>query len=92
MLKFNILTSILFRILILPIFLMVTSFSAIAAGPTSAEYGTVLNLSGKQRMLTQKMSKEVMLVALNVDTQNNLSNLKKTSGLFAKTLIRFAKR
>lgn len=35
-----------------------------ADGPTAAEYGTVLNLSGKQRMLSQKMSKEVMLVAL----------------------------
>ncbi len=59
---------------------------ASAAGPSSAEYGVVLNLSGKQRMLTQKMSKEIMLVALNVDKENNLSNLIKTSGLFDKTL------
>jgi len=56
------------------------------ANPTAAEYGTVLNLSGKQRMLSQKMSKEVMLVALDVDKSANLENLKKTSALFDKTL------
>jgi len=55
-------------------------------GPTSAEYGVVLNLSGKQRMLSQKMSKEIMLVALGIDTENNLNNLAGTSALFDKTL------
>lgn len=59
--------------------------SALAA-PTAAEYGTVLNLSGKQRMLTQKMSKEILLVALEVDSAANLDNLKKTAALFDKTL------
>lgn len=57
-----------------------------AAGPTSAEYGTVLNLSGKQRMLTQKMSKEIMLIALNENKQQNLTNLTNTANLFDKTL------
>jgi len=57
-----------------------------ASGPSSAEYGVVLNLSGKQRMLTQKMSKEIMLVALNIETDKNLANLQKTSSLFDKTL------
>lgn len=57
-----------------------------AAAPTSAEYGVVLNLSGKQRMLTQKMSKEVMLIALGVDLDNNIANLATTSSLFDKTL------
>ena len=58
----------------------------LAEGPSSAEYGVVLNLSGKQRMLTQKMSKEMMLVALDVDKAANLANLEKTSALFDKTL------
>ncbi len=53
---------------------------------TAAEYGVVLNLSGKQRMLTQKMSKEVLLVALGEDGEANLGNLKATSELFDKTL------
>ncbi|MCP4410393.1 MAG: hypothetical protein GY807_22135 [Gammaproteobacteria bacterium] len=57
-----------------------------AKGPTSAQYGVVLNLSGKQRMLTQKMSKEIMLIALDIESEKNLVNLKKTSGLFDKTL------
>lgn len=57
-----------------------------SSGPTSAEYGVVLNLAGKQRMLSQKMSKEIMLVALGIDAENNLANLAKTSGLFDKTL------
>jgi hypothetical protein len=58
----------------------------LGAGPTASEYGVVLNLSGKQRMLTQKMSKEVMLIALNVDTDKNLQNLTATAALFDKTL------
>ncbi len=57
-----------------------------AAGPTAGEYGVVLNLSGKQRMLTQKMSKEVMLIALDIDRKQNLRNLADTSALFDKTI------
>ncbi len=66
--------------------LFLFSTMSVAEGPTSAEYGVVLNLSGKQRMLTQKMSKEMMLIALDVDAAGNLANLAKTSGLFDKTL------
>ena len=53
---------------------------------SSAEYATILNLSGKQRMLSQKMSKEMLLIATNVNKQENLENLKKTITLFDKTL------
>ena len=38
-----------------------------AAEPSIAEYGTIINLAGRQRMLTQKMSKEALLVALKID-------------------------
>ncbi|BHH82886.1 type IV pili methyl-accepting chemotaxis transducer N-terminal domain-containing protein [Desulforhopalus sp. 52FAK] len=58
-----------------------------AKGPTAAEYGVVLNLSGKQRMLTQKMSKEVLLIARNNDVENNLKSLEATASLFDKTLV-----
>jgi len=76
------------NLLAIPLTLFITCFSGIiyAAGPTSAEYGVVLNLSGKQRMLSQKMSKEVMLVALDMNAAANLANLEKTSNLFDKTL------
>ncbi|MGL1931622.1 MAG: type IV pili methyl-accepting chemotaxis transducer N-terminal domain-containing protein [Desulfotalea sp.] len=57
-----------------------------AEGPSAAEYGIVLNLSGKQRMLSQKMSKEVVLIALDVNKEENLKNLQGTAKLFNKTL------
>ncbi len=56
------------------------------AEPSAADYGVVLNLSGKQRMLSQKMTKEVTLIALKHDAAANLDNLQKTSALFDKTL------
>jgi nitrate/nitrite-specific signal transduction histidine kinase len=52
----------------------------------AANMGKVINLAGKQRMLTQKMSKEVLLIAKGVDATGNLENLKKTANLFDKTL------
>lgn len=56
------------------------------SAPTAEEYGVVLNLSGRQRMLSQKMSKEMMLIALGVDAQKNLAELEKTAALFDRTL------
>jgi hypothetical protein len=54
---------------------------------TGISAGTVINLAGKQRMLTQKMSKEMLLIYLNHDKENNLLNLRKTSSLFDRTLL-----
>jgi hypothetical protein len=48
--------------------------------------GIVINLSGKQRMLTQKMSKEMLLIAKGIDEDQNKQNLEKTAALFDKTL------
>ena len=53
---------------------------------TKQQSGTVINLAGKQRMLTQKMSKEALFVAKGVDADKNRENLKKTAELFDKTL------
>ncbi|MFT5698125.1 MAG: hypothetical protein ACI8ZB_000979 [Desulforhopalus sp.] len=55
-------------------------------GPTAAEYGVVLNLAGKQRMLSQKMSKEVLLIARQANVEKNLQNLEATAQLFDDTL------
>ena len=52
----------------------------------AADIGKVINLAGKQRMLTQKMSKEALLVAKGIDTAGNQANLQKTAALFDKTL------
>ncbi|MCP4341596.1 MAG: hypothetical protein GY799_22635 [Desulfobulbaceae bacterium] len=73
-------------LLIVAILFLAVPLISLAADPTAAEYGTVLNLSGKQRMLTQKMSKEMMLIALDIDKVKNLKNLAATSSLFDKTL------
>lgn len=66
--------------------LLIFSPTGGAAAPTATEYGVVLNLSGKQRMLSQKMTKEVLLIALDVDKPANLKNLAATSALFDSTL------
>ncbi len=46
----------------------------------------VINLAGKQRMLTQKMSKEALLIAKGIEVEKNKKNLKDTIALFDKTL------
>ena len=53
---------------------------------TKQQSGTVINLAGKQRMLTQKMSKEALFMAKGVDVDKNKEALVKTSELFDKTL------
>ncbi len=50
------------------------------------ELAVTINLSGKQRMLTQKMSKEALLIKLGIDVEQNRKKLQKTSELFDKTL------
>ncbi len=80
------------NMLVLPVLLLVSLIflfdvaPVFADGPTAAQYGVVLNLSGKQRMLTQKMSKEIVLIAMEQNTAVNVKNLKKTAHLFDKTL------
>ncbi len=80
------------KMMLLPALMLVSLFvffdvaPAFADGPSAAEYGVVLNLSGKQRMLTQKMSKEIVLIAMGHEVAANVKNLKGTSSLFDKTL------
>jgi len=45
-----------------------------------------LNLSGKQRILTQKMSKEFLLVAYGYERDDNKLSLLETYSLFERTL------
>lgn len=68
----------LISILFFSLFVSVSTFAA--------DMGKVINLAGKQRMLTQKMSKEALLIAKGIDSAGNTENLKKTSALFDKTL------
>jgi len=53
---------------------------------TSKQMGIIINLAGKQRMLTQKMSKEALLIKNNIDREKNKKLLKEDIKLFDKTL------
>jgi hypothetical protein len=60
----------------------------IYADSSKSKYGaTVINLAGKQRMLTQKMSKEALLIIKGIAVKENRENLKETIFLFNKTLF-----
>ena len=56
------------------------------AKPIKQEVGIIINLAGKQRMLTQKMSKEALLIGKGIDMEGNKRALKETIALFDKTL------
>lgn len=73
-----------FTFLIVMSFLL-PSFEA-EARITDADRKNLINLAGKQRMLIQKMSKEAALIALGVNVQQNLINLKQSRNLFDNTL------
>ncbi len=61
-------------------------FANILFAMTPKELAIAINLSGKQRMLTQKMSKESLLIYLNIDKNIVKQKLKKSYTLFNKTL------
>ncbi len=48
-----------------------------------------VNLSGKQRMLIQRITKLALLVSSNIDREKNIEKLKKYSNLYDKTLKAF---
>lgn len=54
--------------------------------PASEQWGAIMNISGRQRMLSQKMSKEALLVAANINAEENRNKLKDTMKLFETSL------
>jgi len=48
-----------------------------------------VNLSGRQRMLTQRMTKLALLVSSNIDSDNNKKSLMEVTTLYGKTLNDF---
>ncbi len=50
---------------------------------SSKAYGTIINLAGRQRMLTQKMAKEAVFIANGFDVREDI---EKTQQLFERTL------
>jgi nitrate/nitrite-specific signal transduction histidine kinase len=50
--------------------------------PTQAEFSVAINVAGKQRMLSQKLTKEYLLVALGLEPEKNTANAAATLALF----------
>lgn len=68
-------------------FLLIGIFLAPSAQTaTKQEMGVVINLAGKQRMLTQKMSKEILLIARGVYVDSTRGELRQSAELFERTL------
>ena len=59
---------------------------SILYGMSDKELAKTIDLAGKQRMLSQKISKEALLVFIGIDLNKSIENLKKDSALFDKTL------
>ena len=74
----------IFHTLCISCCLMMLATPALAKTPE--DYANILNQSGKQRMLTQKMSKEMLFIAKGINTAQNQTALAQTASLFDKTL------
>ena len=66
-------------------FIFLTQDSGICA-PTAEQWGAIMNISGRQRMLSQKMSKETLLLAAGINAEENRGKLKETMKLFETSL------
>lgn len=64
----------------------VSAYEAAAAKAGFASSGAVVNVAGRQRMLTQRMSKDILLLAIKVDTEAARKDLKWAKDLFEKSL------
>jgi len=52
----------------------------------SPKLAQTINLAGKERMLSQKMAKELLLIANNLKSDKNIQSLKSSGEHFTKTL------
>jgi len=64
----------------------VSAYEAAAAKAGFASSGAVVNVAGRQRMLTQRMSKDILLLAIKVDAEAARKDLKWAKDLFEKSL------
>jgi len=72
--------------LVIGLFALAPVGLVLPAQAAKVRYERAINMADMQRMLTQKMSKESALIALEVDKDQNLRNLQSTRDLFDRTL------
>ncbi len=68
------------------ILLFALALAGAAQAASKHETAVQINLAGKQRMLTQKMTKEMLFIARGISVEANQAQLKKTATLFETTL------
>lgn len=64
---------------------VILSVSSVMADQTK-EFAATINVAGRQRMLSQKMMKELILIKLGVNPDENKANLKATMELFETSM------
>ena len=64
----------------------VSDVKNIEINQTEEQSATLINISGKQRMLTQKMTKEALFIEIGINSDKNIENLKETTTLFESRL------
>lgn len=75
-----------FLTLVITVIIYLTSYSFHAWSYHDEQYAIIINLAGKQRMLTQKMVKEELLIYAGIAPEENRERLRQTVDLFVKTL------
>ncbi len=68
------------------IFILLLLLPSLSFALSNKELATTINLAGKQRMLSQKITKEIFLIKSNIDRDKNIKNIKKSTKLFEQTL------
>ncbi len=66
--------------------LLRSALVALAEAPSEKEWAASINIAGRQRMLAQKMAKEIFQVQLKADAETHRSSLKLSADTFDQTL------
>ena len=75
-----------FKITYFVLFVLLSSNITISQEYGSISFGKAVNISGKQRMLSQKMSKAFLLMSKGINNPMVARELKSSKFIFAKQL------
>jgi len=75
-----------FKLNVISIFFITFCLNLAAYAATQEDTLNIIDLAGKQRMLTQKMTKEILFIIQDIKIDDNRKSLCKTAAQFNKTL------